>query len=218
MPLPWRWATLAAIGLLAVLLIWLFFLRNSQGGGGSNIPGPLTPRPAVGQVITRQRYATAVESALSDVRAAKGTSGDERKKSLEKAARTLEGVEGAGILSAPGSVAIVDNTAIIEAMRAGSPEVESVESSLTVLDESLREEAIALLPGTARGDKAGEELKAVLSDPAFNYERELSPLQRLVRWLSGITGEADPGDTLWRWFSALVAGLAAASVTYLSSG
>jgi hypothetical protein len=60
-------------------------------------------------------------------------------------------------------------------------------------------------------------LRQVLSDPAFNYERDLSPLQRLARWLAGGAQDIDPGDTLWRWATALIAALASAILTFLAS-
>lgn len=212
----WRWAALATALVAAVFVVWFFFLRD----GPQNIATPPQPRPAIGQTVTYGDYAAAIDSALSDVRTARSASSDDRKKAAQTAIATLEKVEGAqvGIRSAAAAPAEIDNTRILAELRGDSPDLDSVESSLSALSQALKGDTQTYVAGTLESDAANSELRRVLSDPAFDYERGLSPLQRLARWLAGMTGNADPEDTLWRWLISLVAGIAAGVTTYLASG
>jgi len=56
-----------------------------------------------------------------------------------------------------------------------------------------------------------------LADSAFDYERDLSPLQSFARWIGRLTGQADPSNDLWRWLPAFIAGIAAGMLAYLAS-
>jgi hypothetical protein len=215
-PARTKLAGLVAVVLMAALLGWYFFFRNVPGQGQLATPPP--PRPAIGKTITYREYTAAILSALSDVRKANPAAlGDEREELLKKAASTLEGVEGAGVPARDGGLSEVDNTTIIEALRAKDPGVEDIESSLSALAQGLQGGALDPVAGTLDGEQATGAMREVLNDPIFDYEQQLSPLQRLARWLAGFTGDADPNDTLWRWFSALVAGMAAGALAYLAS-
>ncbi|MBF6612406.1 MAG: DUF4129 domain-containing protein [Chloroflexi bacterium] len=201
---------------VAVFLLWFFLFRTPPGA--TPPAGSPPSRPALGQVISYESYASAVGEALADVRTASAVSGDARKKAVQAASKALEKVEGADI-QVEGAIgaAEIDNRRILSALSESDPKLEGIESSLATLNQELTNRKGEYQAGTLPGDRAESELKSVLSDAAFNYEQQLSPLQRLARWLSGVTGQADPGDTLWRWITALVAGLAAGIVTFLSS-
>lgn len=211
----WRWGALVAAALLAVFLAWFFIFRDAPGRGAS-APATPPPRPALGKTITFQEYTAEVNSALEEVRAARAASGEEREKKLRSAATTLEQVEGAGV-NPPGggSPAEVDNTFLTRGLRGEDPDLEELESSLATLSRSLSEQAGSPLPGTLDGAQANAGLREVLSDPAF--ERRVSPLQQLTRWLSQLTGEGDPQGNLWRWITALLAGIVAGAITYLAT-
>jgi hypothetical protein len=210
-----KWGGLAAVVLMAALLGWYFF-RSAPGQGQLAAPPP--PRPAIGKTITYREYTAAILSALSDVRKAKPAAlGDEREELLKKAAGTLEGVEGAGTPARDGGLSEIDNTAIIDALRAKDPDVEDIESSLSALAQGLQGGALDPVAGTLDGAQATGAMHEVLNDPIFDYEQQISPLQRLARWLAGFTGDGDPDDVLWRWFSALVAAIAAGALTFLAS-
>ncbi len=212
----WRLAAGGIAAVAAIFLLWFFLFRTPPGA----VPaaGPPPSRPALGKVISYESYATAVGEALADVRTARAVSGDARKKAMKAASKALENVEGADVqVEGARGAAEIDNTRILSALSASDPELGGIESSLAALDQELTNSKGEYQAGTLPGDRAESELKSVLSDTAFNYEQQLSPLQRLARWLSGVTGQADSGDTLWRWMAALVAGLAAGVVTFLSS-
>ncbi|HEX9987221.1 MAG TPA: DUF4129 domain-containing protein [Chloroflexia bacterium] len=214
-PARMKWGGLAAVVLMAALLGWYFF-RSAPGQGQLAAPPP--PRPAIGKTITYREYTAAILSALSDVRKAKPAAlGDEREELLKKAAGTLEGVEGAGTPARDGGLSEIDNTAIIDALRAKDPDVEDIESSLSALAQGLQGGALDPVAGTLDGAQATGAMHEVLNDPIFDYEQQISPLQRLARWLAGFTGDGDPDDVLWRWFSALVAAIAAGALTFLAS-
>src|SRR5688572_3374896 len=194
-PARWRrWVALGMIALLAVFLVWYFVLRDTEGQG----PGGTTalPRPALGKTIPLEDYRIAVNDALVQVREAQSLSGDERKKAVESAISTLEKVEGARVVPQDGSgdagAAEVDNTNLLAELREDDPDLSQVESGLAALEETLHEPS-GSVGGTLDGEDAKQELQSVLADPAFDYERDLSPLQRLARWISSLTGQADPG-------------------------
>lgn len=214
-PARTKWAGMAAVVLMAALLGWYFFFRSVPGQG--QLPAP-PPRPAIGKTITYREYTAAILSALSDVRKAKpAVLGDEREELLKKAASTLEGVEGAGVPARDGGLSEIDNTVIIGALRAKDPDVEDIEASLSALAQGLQGGALDPVAGTLDGEQATGAMREVLEDPVFDYEQQISPLQRLARWLAGFTGDGDPDNVLWRWFSALVAAIAAGALTYLAS-
>lgn len=215
-PARTRWAGLAAVVLVAGLLGWYFFFRSVPGQGQPTTPP--APRPAIGKMITYREYTAAILSALSDVRKAKPAAlGDEREELLKKAASTLEGVEGAGVPARDGGLSEIDNTAIIEALRGDDPDVEGIEAGLSALAQGLQGGSLDPVEGTLDGEQANGAMREVLNDPIFDYEQQLSPLQRLARWLAGFTGEGDPDNVLWRWFSALVAAIAAGALAFLAS-
>jgi hypothetical protein len=214
-PARWRWVGLVAVAALAVLLVWFFLFRDSSGSSPSSTAGPPPVRPALGRPVQYANYTAAVDEALAGVRDAGSLQGDERRKKLEGAAASLEKVEGASVEPPAGGISEVDNTAIISELRSQDPNLAAVEGSLSTLSQGLRESQTAqTLPGTLDGGKAGAELQSVLSDPAFDYEKELSLLERLAQWLGGQAGEADPGNVLWRLLTALMAGLAGAVLTF----
>src|SRR5438045_9124816 len=101
MPARWRWWSLAVAALLTVFLLWFVVCRTPPGARPVTVPPP--PRPALGKTLPYEQYAAAVDSALSDVRAARSLSGDDRKKKLQSAAATLEKVEGASV-TPPGAL------------------------------------------------------------------------------------------------------------------
>ena len=212
----WKWAALAGAALLAVFLLWFFVFRSSGAG-----PAPASHQPppfALGKTITYESYRAAVDSALSDVRAARTADQKDRPSKLAHAASTLEQVDGANVSGGSGaqSAVQVDNSAIIAELKGSGANLEALEASLSALSDSLHRGSIGQ-QGTLTGEQASAALRQVLSDPMFQYERELTPLQKLARWLSGLTGQADPGDTLWRWLIAFIAGVMGGILTYLAT-
>src|SRR5688572_151174 len=191
-PARWRrWVALGTVALLAVFLVWFFVLRDTEGQG----PGGTTPlpRPALGKTIPLEEYRAAVNDTLAQVREAQSLSGDERKKAVENAISTLDKVEGARVVPQDGGedagAAEIDNTHLLAELREDDPDLSQVESGLAALEETLREQS-GPVEGSLDGELAKEELQRVLADPAFDYERDLSPLQRLARWISSLTGQA----------------------------
>lgn len=204
--------------LFAATLLWLLFFRPATSGGGISQPPP--SRPSLGKVVTYEVYKSAVEDALLDARRAREASGSEREKALEDAIAALESVEGAqvSIPATQSSPAEVDNTLTLQALRANSSDLEDIDSSLVAIIEALEStQNRGVIEGTLAGEQANAELRNVLGAAEFDYESRLSPLQRLIRWLAGATGQADPGGSLWRVFTALIAAIAAGTVTYLAS-
>lgn len=217
----WRLGGLVTLALLALLLGWLLFLRPGGGTGGQPIASatPL-PRPALGKTVTYGEYRAAVQGALDEVRLAKGaaSASDTRKSHLLEAALRLEKVEGARVVP-PGagqSAAEIDNTALITALRSNAG-IDAPESGLATLLSALDQGSSLYLSGTKTGDAADAELRQVLSDGAFNYEQQLSPLQRLIRWLQGVTGSTSPDDAFTRLLVALLAGFASGALTFLAT-
>lgn len=216
----WRWGALVAAAALAVFLIWFFFLRPTSASSTQAQPAQPPPRPALGKIIGYSGYTSAIDRALSNARQARSASGQDRRNVIQNAINELESVEGAGVsLQGDSSTnyAQVDNTAIINELGADNPNLNAVEQALSVLSRQLHAGAASYLPGTLDGSRAASQLRRILSAPAFDYEKDLSPLQRLVRWLSGLSGQADPGGTLWRWFIALAAALASGLLAFLVS-
>jgi hypothetical protein len=212
-----RWGGLVLLVALAALGVWFFFLRQE-----GPVPAPPAPpaRPALGSTISLQNYASAVDGALAAVRDATGAGGDDRKKAVERAIQSLESVDGAGV-APPGQgvpAAQVDNTAILAELQRKEPNLAAVESALAGLSATLAAGAAPLVEGTLQGPAAMTALADVLADPKFDYTRNESPLQRLARWLAQFSGQADPGDTLWRWVLSALAGIAIGVLTYLLLG
>ena len=203
--------------LLAVFLVWFFLLRGGQNPASI---APPTPRPALGKSIPYDDYRASIQEALVQVRNAQTLSGDERKKAVESAISTLEKVEGGRVVPQGGDAAEgaaeIDNRYLLAELRASDVDLDRVEGGLSALDETLKGRE-SDMPGVLGGEDATRELQSVLADPAFDYERDLSPLQRLARWLNSLTGQADPGGTLWRWLTALIAGIASGTLAYLAS-
>lgn len=213
-----RWLLLGLITLVAVFAVWFFLLRD--GGQGQSGGTTLPPRPALGKTIPYEAYRAAVKEAATQVRDAASLSGDERKKGVESAIRTLEKVEGAlvapqGTREGEGA-AEIDNTYLLAELRASNANLARVERGLSVLGATLQGESNTL-QGTLDGERSKVELRSVLNDSAFDYERDLSPLQRLARWIGSLTGQADSGGNLWRWFTTLIASIAAGTLAYLAS-
>jgi hypothetical protein len=203
---------------LAATLFWLFFLRGTGSGLPPAAQTPVATTPAAGRSISFDEYKSALDTALSQVQRASAAEGESRKEAIEAARAELEGVEGARV-SAPNSdaPAVVDNASLIEALKGDDPDLARIEHSLSALLAGLDAAGSDTGPGgVLTGDEAAGELREVLEDPVFNYEREPSPLQRLARWLASLTGEADPENTLWRWLLSLVAGLAIGALTFLA--
>lgn len=218
----WKWAALAAAALLAVFLLWFFVFRSAAGSISTSTPPPAPGQPfpttGAGKTVSYAQYTSAIDSALADVRSARDDSKNRASK-VQSARLTLEGVQGAQITGAPGEPGpvVADNGAAITELRAGSPNLDALEGSLLALSESLSAQTGRAQAGTLGGEQAKAELRKVLSDQAFNYDRDLTPVQKLARWLSQFTGEADPGDTLWRWFLAFIAGFAAGAGAFVIS-
>jgi hypothetical protein len=211
----WRWVGLVAVLAVVGFAVWFFFLR----GGGPIVAVQQPPaRPALGKVVSFSDYRKAVEDARLDVSTARSASGDERKKAIQKAIGDLSSVEGASVTppGADGKPSQVDNTLILGELGRDEPNLIALDAALSTLGDSLGA-APAGLGGILAGGPAIAELNKVLGDPIFDYTRSETPLQRLARWLAGLTGEADPGDTLWRWFLSIVAGLAGGALTYLAT-
>jgi hypothetical protein len=207
---------LGVVVLVATVLMWLLVIRNAPGQQPQAAAPPV--RPAVGVSIPYSQYLAAVTEALSHVREARRLAAEERTKRLERAAAALEKVEGVNVPSKAGGVAEVDNTAILAALREPDPDVEALERALALLARGLEEADTRPVPGTLGGEEARAALNEVLSDPAFDYENNQSPLRRLARWLSERMGEGGQGGMAVRWFAALLAGLAAGVLAYLASG
>ena len=121
----WKWAALAIGAVLIVFLLWFFVFRGSGTSPNAPVSNP-PPRFALGQTITYPQYVAAVDTALSDVQAARSDAGKKATK-LKSAASALEQVDGANISGAPGgnSPVQVDNGAITaeleEAARTSPP-------------------------------------------------------------------------------------------------
>ena len=205
---------------LVATLLWVLFLRGGSSAPPDAARTPVPTRPVAGRVISFDEYTAAFDGALRQVQRALAAEGETRGEAIEAAAQELERVDGVSVTSPrEGSApAEVDNTSLIAAMRGDDPDLERIERSLRALLASLDAEGGEREPGgVLGGEEAIRELDRALRDPAFDYERELSPLQRLARWLAGITGEADPEDTMWRWFLSLVAGLAIGALTFMAT-
>ena len=222
-PRGWLLAVTVTVVLLAVFGAWFFVTGPGAGGGaGPGASATPLPRPALGKRVTYEEYRLAVRTALGEVRAARSAQAGstEREDHVEAAVKELERVEGGGVEpvgGGPASEAQVDNTSAIRELHSDEPNLEALETHLDALAESLDLGAASYLDGTLEGEAAEARLREVLSDPAFNYEDQLSPLQRLVRWLSQLTGSSDPDSNLTRLFIATVAGLAAGALTFLAS-
>jgi hypothetical protein len=219
-PRGWLLAGAVTLVLLAVFAVWLLFGRPGGGGPGPS-PTPV-PRPALGKHVTYDDYRAAVRTSLDEVRAARSAeaASNERKRHIEGAFKELERVEGAGVEPVGGgraSEAQIDNTTTIEELHSNDPNLEAVESQLDALSGVLDARTSAYLVGTLAGDAADASLREVLSDSAFNYEEQMSLLQRLVQWLSQFTGSSDPDSNFSRLLIALLAGLAAGALTFLAS-
>jgi hypothetical protein len=217
-PPVWRWTVLAILFIAAVALVWFLFPRSSPSQ--ATAPRPPLPRPALGRTVSFSAYEDAISKALSQVQTAQAATGADRDNAIKSAVATLSGVEGASVsptqqTSAPSQI---DNSALIEALSRDNPNLEGAEQSLAALSDSLTGQSSGRnIEGTLDGQASTSELRQVLSDPAFNYERDLSPLQRLAHWLAGGAQDVDPGDTLWRWATALIAALASGVLTFLAS-
>ena len=222
-PGGWLLAVTVTVALLALFGAW-FFLAGPGGGGGTGPGASATPlpRPALGKQVAYEDYRLAVRAALDEVRSARSAEAGstEREDHIEAAVAELERVEGGGVEPVGGgqaSEAQVDNTSAIRELHSKDPNLEALETHLDALSESLDTGEAAYLDGTLEGEAAEARLREVLNDSAFNYEQQLSPLQRLVRWLSQFTGSSDPDSNLTRLFISIVAGLAAGALAFLAS-
>ena len=216
-PTAYRFVAAGLVAVMAVFLLWFFIFRDtSTTGRPAGVPAP---RPALGKTVAYAQYRAAISSALEDVRAAMTLQGGERTKRLESAAKSLEGVEGAGVPEgASNTFAQVDNTILIAELRALKPDIDALEGSLSTLSTALQEmEQGKGVAGAADGEQAKAELRGVLGDSAFNYEKNPSPLARLARWLASILGNPQPGEAPWRLFGTLMAAVAAGLATFLGS-
>lgn len=221
-PPAYRLGGLVTLALLALLLGWFLFLRPVEAPGVPGVQQSPPARPALGKTVPYNDYKAAVQDALAEVRLAKDAASGStaRKGHLEAAAVQLEKLEGAGVVppGAPGNAfAEIDNTAAISALRDDKPNVAAIESELDALSTALDSRSNAYLEGTQPGDAANAELRQVLSDGAFNYEERQSPLQRLTRWLQGVTGSTGSDDAFTRLLVALLAGFASGVLTFLAS-
>jgi hypothetical protein len=215
-PARWVWTGGIAVVVVAGLLVWFFFLRP---GGPVVVVQPPPVRPALGKSVSFDDYRKAIEDARSDIADARSASGGERKQAIEKAKNDLAAVEGASV-SPPlpdGKPSQIDNTLVLGELGADEPNLAAVDAALSALGERLDTGSTQNVQGVLAGGPAVAALNTVLSDPVFDYTRNETPLQRLARWLAGMTGEADPSDTLWRWFLSIVAGLAGGALTYLAT-
>lgn len=212
-----RWGSLLTTLLLVGIVVWLFFLR----GGSGPIPAPPPQRPAIGKTITLTDYRAAIQTTLTDLRNARSAEGDARKAAIKQAVTDLENVEGASITgSAVGSaLAEVDNTRLLQELGKDDPNLEAAESSLALLSESLANGPaghLGAVQGTLSGAESGAVLATVLSNPIYDYTRSETPLQQLIRWLSGLTGNADPNNVLPRLLFAVLAGIAVGSLLFMA--
>jgi hypothetical protein len=202
------------LALLLVFGAWFFFFRT---GSTPIVPVPPPPRPAVGKVITYADYRQAINDALGEVRNALNASGDDRKAAVTRAIADLDRVEGAAITGRTGglTVAEADNTLLLAELQGDAPNLEAVQSSLTILSAGLSAEPTTV-NGTLAGAEARAALSAVLADPLYDYTKTESPLQKLLRWLASITGTSDPNEVLARLLlSAVVGGVVGALVFLL---
>jgi hypothetical protein len=215
-PIWWGLGALAALLLILGFLVWYFLLRGSSPAAVVQTP---PARPALGKVVSFADYRKAVSQAQADLGAARSATGDARKKAIQKTATDLESVEGASVtpLGANAKPSQVDNTLILSELAADDPNLSAVGTALSALGDSLDSASSKGMQGVLAGQPAIDALNKVLSDPVFDYTRDETPLQKLARWLAGLTGEADPSDTLWRWFLSIVAGLAGGVLTYLAT-
>ncbi len=213
----WRLVGLGAVLLLAGFLLWFFFLR--EGGGTAVVVQTPPSRPALGKVVTFTEYRKAVGDAQSDLGAARSSSGDTQKKAIQKTISDLESVEGASVLPVAndGKPSQVDNTLVLGELRRDAPNLGAVDAALSALGDGLDAASSEGVQGVLVGQPAIDALNKVLSDPIFDYTRSETPLQKLADWLAGLTGQADPGDTLWRWFLSIVAGLSGGALIYLAT-
>jgi hypothetical protein len=214
-PLTIRYGGLVLAAAFFVFLVWFFAFRDTSGTQGGQTAGPPPPRPALGKTLPLDQYRAGIRDALDDVEAARSLSGSEREAKLNSAAGALERFEGASISGSAGSLAEVDNTAIIAELRSSGPNIEAVRSSLSLLLDSLGSTGVV----AESGEQALSGLRDVLSDPDFNYERDLSPLEKMARWLAGFMGdgEADPNLLFQRLAISLIVGIVAGGLTYLAS-
>jgi uncharacterized protein DUF4129 len=213
-PLWWRLVGFGVVLLLAGFLLW-FFLQGSSGPTAVVQTPP--SRPALGKVVSFADYRKAVGDARSDLGAARSSSGDSQKKAIQKTIGDLESVEGASVLPVANGAkpSQIDNTLILSELKQGDPNLSAVDGALSALDDSLDAASSEGVQGVLVGQPAIDSLNKVLSDPIFDYTRSETPLQKLADWLAGLTGQADPGDTLWRWFLSIVAGLSGGALIYL---
>ncbi len=216
-PVWWGRGGLVALLLLAGFLAWFFFLRG--GGSPAVVVQTPPPRPAVGKVVSFAGYRKAVSDAQSDLGVARSSSGDSQKKAIQKAINDLESVEGASVLplATDSKPSQIDNTLILGELRQDDPNLGAVDAALSLLGDSLDAASSEGVKGVLVGQPAIGALNKVLSDPIFDYTRTETPLQKLADWLAGLTGQADPGDTLWRWFLSIVAGMSGGALTYLAT-
>ena len=212
-----RWGGLVTLVLLIGLGVWFFFLREGSG------PLPPSPplRPALGKTVTLTDYRAAIRDALSDVREARSSDGDARKEATTRAIADLQRVEGASIITTQGGAALAqaDNTRLLQSLATDDPDLEAVESALTLLVESLERGPaghLGAVEGTLPGDQAGAALAEVLSNPIYDYTRSQSPLEQLIDWLISLTGESDPDNVLSRLFLSVLVGIAVGSLIFLS--
>ncbi|MDQ3927864.1 MAG: DUF4129 domain-containing protein [Chloroflexota bacterium] len=225
-PRGWALAGGVTVALLVVFGVWFFSAGPGAGGGTNPVvsPTPL-PRPALGKNYTYGEYDAAVRISLDEVRAARSAEAgsNERKDHIEAAIKELERVEGAGVNVGGNRAAEaqIDNTSVIRELRSAQVNLEAAESYLAALSDSLELGSTAYLPGTLEGVAVEARLREVLSDQAFNYEEQLSPLERFMQWLSDwlaqFTGSSDPNSNLSRFLLALAAGFAAGCLTFLAS-
>lgn len=212
-----RWGGLLTLALLLAVGGWFFFLR----GGSVVVPVGPPVRPAVGKTITLAEYQAAVRDALEGVRDARATEGEDRENAVKDVVTSLEQVEGASIVSSTGQQALAeaDNTRLLQELGNDDPNLEAVESGLTLLMDSLESGPAGhrgQVEGTLSGAEAGGVLAAVLADPQYDYNRSETPIQRLARWLAELTGARDPDGVLTRLLLAIMAGIAAGSVIFLA--
>jgi hypothetical protein len=213
------WGALGGIVVVLLILgfvVWFFFLRSS---GPATVVHTPPARPALGKVVSFADYRKAVGQARTDLTAARSATGNDRKKAIQKVSGDLESVEGASVLPlAPNAKpSQVDNTLILGELKADNPNLTAVDTALSALNATLDSASTVGVQGVLAGQPAIDALNKVLSDAIFDYSRSETPLQKLARWLAGLTGQADPGDTLWRWFLSIVAGVAGGALIYLAS-
>jgi hypothetical protein len=213
LPAGWRLGSVVTLALLLVFGAWFFFFRT---GTTLIVPAPPPPRPAIGKVIPYVDYRQAINDALGQVNNALNASGDDRKAAIKRAIADLDRVEGAAITGRTGGLTIAeaDNTLLLAELQGDAPNLEAVQSSLTILSASLGAEP-ATVSGTLAGAEAGAALAAVLADPLYDYTKTESPLQKLIRWLTSITGSNDPNEVLARLLLSAVVGGVVGSLVFL---